>query len=732
MIRAKMRVNIDSKQFESALVIVLRTPGLYLLDRWWQLRPPDDREVSLPLTLLLPMFGAGCLLSTLNLEALVAVYMHTFAAILLVVSDIFSRYYVVSEIEALSLQYPKGQLRHFAAIAFHLIIAAFVCFLLDIRNDKKRLLLCSHCLPVLTRIAGVRGDTMLLLHNILSVVLLIAAGIYVITIVFPALMNWARKRWNETCSASEAEQDSIISGYSSLRFFDQLLPAQFLLLWIFLFISNLFVTCQTEAPSLLCLVSAAANSCCSPIGLVATGVMIGQTSKLLLIALKIFLVGDGSNYGDQDFFLQSGWTEGFTFTLLAFQGSLVDTEMPEKAGLMSIILFIVFSSLVQSAFEVTEPVVLALGASEVKFSRASLIKHGRAVVLCLALFIFPLCMTIMLSQVLDLDFWSLIVISTCLVTSVQVLGLLIVYCLFLYDMTKTEPWTKLDEVVYGARAMTRVLEFLIAVFVVCVGLKELFGEEWSMMNCSIVFVHCYFNVWQRLQAGWTSFLRRKDAVKKVKALPSVKLEDAKRMLRVTGGVSARLCRGHIFGNTLLWTSSRTFVVKTDQRLAQKTEFPAVWNTIYEGPLAKQLKLVKLFSLSTSGLGLAIQPVLMNQLMAYSSGVLKVLFAGFCGFFILATPLLLHMLAKRYVIRVKWDGDSKFVATTYSFMCREKTVEFTPDEVTIPEVCGPLTSFKVKNLAFFADPNYFTDLSGYEKMLGYDKPMDFKMGGKHQM
>ena len=94
--------------------------------------------------------------------------------------------------------------------------------------------------------------------------------------------------------------------------------------------------------------------------------------------------------------------------------------MPEKAALTSIILFIVLSSLVQSLFEVTEPVVMALGASEVRLNAASITKHGRAIVLCLVLVVFPLYMTYVLCQVLDLDFWSLVVISTCLVTSVQV------------------------------------------------------------------------------------------------------------------------------------------------------------------------------------------------------------------------------------------------------------------------------------------------------------------------
>ncbi len=83
---------------------------------------------------------------------------------------------------------------------------------------------------------------------------------------------------------------------------------------------------------------------------------------------------------------------------------------------------------------------------------------------------------------------------------------------------------------------------------------------------------------------------------------------------------------------------------------------------------------------------------------------------------------------RYIIRLEWDGEKRFKATTYSFFGRRKTIEFTPEDVTIPDIDGPLTSFKIRGQPMFADPNYFSNLNGYEKLLGYDKPMDFRFGG----
>jgi transmembrane protein 70 len=67
--------------------------------------------------------------------------------------------------------------------------------------------------------------------------------------------------------------------------------------------------------------------------------------------------------------------------------------------------------------------------------------------------------------------------------------------------------------------------------------------------------------------------------------------------------------------------------------------------IYNGPLAKQLKIVKFFSLSTSAIGLGVQPILFNHLVAYS-GVAKLITGLFCGIFIFITPMFLHLLCKR--------------------------------------------------------------------------------------
>lgn len=52
--------------------------------------------------------------------------------------------------------------------------------------------------------------------------------------------------------------------------------------------------------------------------------------------------------------------------------------------------------------------------------------------------------------------------------------------------------------------------------------------------------------------------------------------------------------------------------------------------------------------------------------------------------------------------------------------------FTADEVTVPDVPGLFTSFQVKGSPLFVDPRLFVDPGHYTRIMGYDKPIDFKL------
>ena len=113
---------------------------------------------------------------------------------------------------------------------------------------------------------------------------------------------------------------------------------------------------------------------------------------------------------------KTGVTEGVMMALLALQTGLIDLPMPQRMGAMCVILFVVVISLVQSMHEIVEPILLTLSASHSR----SILRHIRVIAVCLFLLVSSLYMTFFVCQLLDVDLWMLVVITTCTLTSVQV------------------------------------------------------------------------------------------------------------------------------------------------------------------------------------------------------------------------------------------------------------------------------------------------------------------------
>nr|XP_019953470.1 PREDICTED: RING finger protein 145-like [Paralichthys olivaceus] len=100
-----------------------------------------------------------------------------------------------------------------------------------------------------------------------------------------------------------------------------------------------------------------------------------------------------------------------------------------------------------------------------------------------------------------------------------VTGTLLIYSLFMVELFRSDPIESLDEVIYWVNAVSRVLEFVVALCVVAYGTWESLFGEWSWMGASVIIIHSYFNVWLRGQSGWRSFLLRQEAAKKINSLP---------------------------------------------------------------------------------------------------------------------------------------------------------------------------------------------------------------------
>jgi len=104
-----------------------------------------------------------------------------------------------------------------------------------------------------------------------------------------------------------------------------------------------------------------------------------------------------------------------------------------------------------------------------------------------------------------------------------------------------------------------------------------------------------------------------------------------------------------------------------QKTIERTE-------IYYGPLTRQIKALKLFSLLTSSGGLMIQPFLYSKAVENDNiGVFLGIFACI-GLFAITTPLLIHMITKKYVTHLYYDTkEDIYIANTYSLFARTKEV-----------------------------------------------------------
>lgn len=149
---------------------------------------------------------------------------------------------------------------------------------------------------------------------------------------------------------------------------------------------------------------------------------------------------------------------------------------------------------------------------------------------------------------------------------------------------------------------------------------------------------------------------------------------------------------------------------------------------YEGVITKLICNVKLLSLTTSGMALGLQPVLLSKVLESMSVVAAVVYGIFFTSFIFLSPLLIHNLSRRYVTKLYFDQESKqFRAVTLNLLTFEKETTFTAKDVILPKGTGFFTTFKIGKKPYFVDSRMFNDKNIYCHLMGYDKPLDLGFG-----
>ncbi|XP_077182500.1 RING finger protein 145 isoform X2 [Paroedura picta] len=520
------------EKLEAVLNVALRVPSIMLLDvlyRWdvssffqqIQRSSLNNNPLFQYKYLALNMHYVGYILSvvllTLPRQHLVQLYLYFLTALLLYAGHQISRDYVRSELESgyegpMYLE-PLSMNRFMTALIGQLV----VCTLCScVMKTKQIWLFSAHMLPLLARLCLVPLETIIIINKFA----MIFTGLEVLYFLASNLLvpyNLAKSAYRELVQVVE------VYGLLALgmSLWNQLVvPVLFMVFWLVLFALQIYSYFSTrDQPAsrerlLFLFLTSIAECCSTPYSLLGLVFTVSFVALGVLTLCKFYLQGYRAFMNDPA--MNRGMTEGVTLLILAVQTGLIELQVVHRAFLLSIILFIVVASILQSMLEIADPIVLALGASRDK----SLWKHFRAVSLCLFLLVFPAYMAYMICQFFHMDFWLLIIISSSILTSLQVLGTLFIYVLFMVEEFRKEPVENMDDVIYYVNGTYRLLEFLVALCVVAYGVSETIFGEWTVMGSMIIFIHSYYNVWLRAQLGWKSFLLRRDAVNKIKSLPT--------------------------------------------------------------------------------------------------------------------------------------------------------------------------------------------------------------------
>ncbi|XP_077672212.1 RING finger protein 145-like isoform X5 [Eretmochelys imbricata] len=535
-------------RLEEVANVALRVPSVVLLDllyRWdvqafAELLRPQQEEAPWRRRALWHAYYLGHMLCVgvllLPVRSLVKLYLYGLTLLLLFVGHQTARDYMRHEMEdefqGAVYQDPVVLSRFLTALTGQIFVSTLCALLM---KTKQVWLFCAPLLPLLARLCGLPLQA-------LPVVNAFATSVTVVEVLYVAASHLLAPFHLAAAVCREMAQGLEMYRLVALAMslWSQLaIPVLFLVFWLVLFTLQIYSflassnSLLAQQGLLFIFLSSVAECCGTPYSLLGLTFTVSYLALAVLNLCKFYLLGyDAFQNGNV---MHRGVTEGVTLLLLALQTGLLDLQILQRTFLLSIILFIVVTSTLQSMIEIANPIVLALGASQ----NRSPWKHFRSLSLCLFLLVFPCFMAYKIARFFHMDFWLLILVSSCMLTSLQVrpdllphirvsscmltslqvMGTLFVYALFMIELFQDAPLEKTDEIIYYVNAVSRVLEFLVAVCVVAYGTWESIFGEWSWMGASVIIIHSYFNVWLRAQSGWKSFLLRREAAKKINSLP---------------------------------------------------------------------------------------------------------------------------------------------------------------------------------------------------------------------
>ncbi|KAL7302275.1 hypothetical protein TKK_0004941 [Trichogramma kaykai] len=211
-----------------------------------------------------------------------------------------------------------------------------------------------------------------------------------------------------------------------------------------------------------------------------------------------------------------GTISAILFYILALQTGLTSLDTENRLQRLCRNLCLLFTAVLHFVHNIVNPLMMSLSASH----NPALHRHLRALAVCAFLIVFPVWLLSFLWSQYPMTTWLLAVSVFSIEVVVKVIVSLAIYSLFLYDAYRKNFWDELDDWVYIIKSFGNTIEFAFGIILFFNGFWILVFEAGGTIRAIMMCVHAYFNLWCEAKAGWTTFMKRRQAVNKINSLPS--------------------------------------------------------------------------------------------------------------------------------------------------------------------------------------------------------------------
>ena len=151
----------------------------------------------------------------------------------------------------------------------------------------------------------------------------------------------------------------------------------------------------------------------------------------------------------------------------------------------------------------------------------------------------------------------------------------------------------------------------------------------------------------------------------------------------------------------LFKSSPLFNLHPRYISAESDRSVGKWKTVYEGPLSRSVKLVKMLSLTTAAATFVGTPLVIFFGKHAASLPVKVTLVALLCSIGGGSTLLLHFLSLPYIHKMDFNPEEKvFAVETLSLFALRKRTEFSVDDITVYVEDRAFSTFEARGVKYF--------------------------------